>query len=115
MGLTGVYNAPVSEEEGIAIIKEAFSKGVTFLTHQTFMAWIMGMNPWWGRQLQTLGFAQIMIISRCIFLRRNIHYTFHGMLYKQNKESGSPDDLYFSNLMILESSQHDKTVNIYKI
>ncbi|PHT74909.1 Perakine reductase [Capsicum annuum] len=30
MGLTGVYNAPVSEEEGIAIIKEAFSKGVTF-------------------------------------------------------------------------------------
>ncbi|KAM3290387.1 perakine reductase [Capsicum chacoense] len=30
MGLTGVYNAPVSEEEGIAIIKEAFSKGVAF-------------------------------------------------------------------------------------
>lgn len=30
MGLTGVYNAPLPEEEGIAIIKEAFSKGVTF-------------------------------------------------------------------------------------
>ncbi|MCD7466370.1 hypothetical protein HAX54_002994 [Datura stramonium] len=30
MGLTGVCNTPVSEEEGIAIIKEAFSKGVTF-------------------------------------------------------------------------------------
>ncbi|KAL3829503.1 hypothetical protein ACJIZ3_018305 [Penstemon smallii] len=29
MGLTGVYNDPVSEEDGIAIIKEAFSKGVT--------------------------------------------------------------------------------------
>lgn len=31
MGLTGVYNAPVSEDEGIAIIKYAFSKGITFL------------------------------------------------------------------------------------
>ncbi|EXB93245.1 hypothetical protein L484_024589 [Morus notabilis] len=30
MGLTGVYNAPVSEDEGIAIIKHAFSKGITF-------------------------------------------------------------------------------------
>uniref|UniRef100_A0A3Q7EM59 NADP-dependent oxidoreductase domain-containing protein n=1 Tax=Solanum lycopersicum TaxID=4081 RepID=A0A3Q7EM59_SOLLC len=30
MGLTGVYNSPVHEAEGIAIIKEAFSKGVTF-------------------------------------------------------------------------------------
>ncbi|CAI9770409.1 unnamed protein product [Fraxinus pennsylvanica] len=30
MGLTGIYNNPVPEEEGIAIIKEAFSKGITF-------------------------------------------------------------------------------------
>ncbi|GLT32704.1 hypothetical protein SLA2020_073500 [Shorea laevis] len=30
MGLTGVYNSPVSEEEGISIIKDAFSKGITF-------------------------------------------------------------------------------------
>lgn len=30
MGLTGAYSSPVPEEEGIAIIKEAFSKGVTF-------------------------------------------------------------------------------------
>ncbi|KAJ8529397.1 hypothetical protein K7X08_036232 [Anisodus acutangulus] len=30
MGLTGVYNTHVLEEEGIAILKEAFSKGVTF-------------------------------------------------------------------------------------
>jgi aryl-alcohol dehydrogenase-like predicted oxidoreductase len=30
MGLTGVYNSPVSEEAGIAIIKEAFNKGITF-------------------------------------------------------------------------------------
>ncbi|KAL3813998.1 hypothetical protein ACJIZ3_015266 [Penstemon smallii] len=29
MGLTGGYNDPVPEEEGIAIIKEAFSKGIT--------------------------------------------------------------------------------------
>ncbi|CAI9770411.1 unnamed protein product [Fraxinus pennsylvanica] len=29
MGLSGVYNNPVSEEDGIAIIKEAFSKGIT--------------------------------------------------------------------------------------
>lgn len=30
MGLSGVYNSPVSEEDGIAIIKDAYSKGVTF-------------------------------------------------------------------------------------
>lgn len=30
MGLTGVYNAPLSDEDGIAIIKEAYSKGITF-------------------------------------------------------------------------------------
>lgn len=30
MGLTGVYNPPVSDEDGIAIMKYAFSKGVTF-------------------------------------------------------------------------------------
>ena len=30
LGLTGVYNDPVSEEEGISIIKYAFSKGITF-------------------------------------------------------------------------------------
>ncbi|KAL2478086.1 putative aldo-keto reductase 3 [Forsythia ovata] len=30
MGLSGNYNIPVPEEEGIAVIKEAFSKGVTF-------------------------------------------------------------------------------------
>ncbi|KAJ1687058.1 hypothetical protein LUZ63_018448 [Rhynchospora breviuscula] len=30
MGLTGVYNSPLSEEAGIAIIKEAFNKGITF-------------------------------------------------------------------------------------
>ncbi|KAF3454330.1 hypothetical protein FNV43_RR04777 [Rhamnella rubrinervis] len=30
MGLTGVYNSPVSDEDGILIIKEAFNKGITF-------------------------------------------------------------------------------------
>lgn len=30
MSLTGVYNAPVPEEEGITIIKYAFGKGITF-------------------------------------------------------------------------------------
>lgn len=30
MGLTGVYNSPVSEEDGILIIKEAFNRGITF-------------------------------------------------------------------------------------
>ncbi|CAI9765090.1 unnamed protein product [Fraxinus pennsylvanica] len=30
MGLTGNYNPPVPEDEGIAIIKEAFNKGITF-------------------------------------------------------------------------------------
>ncbi|KAF5952450.1 hypothetical protein HYC85_010394 [Camellia sinensis] len=30
MGLTGIYNSPVSEEDGIAIIRHAFSRGITF-------------------------------------------------------------------------------------
>ncbi|KAG4916944.1 hypothetical protein JHK87_054501 [Glycine soja] len=30
MGLTGAYNDPLPEEEGISIIKHAFSKGITF-------------------------------------------------------------------------------------
>ncbi|CAL9135624.1 unnamed protein product [Musa textilis] len=30
MGLTGMYNAPVSEEAGVAIIKHAFDNGITF-------------------------------------------------------------------------------------
>ncbi|KAJ9180113.1 hypothetical protein P3X46_008397 [Hevea brasiliensis] len=30
MGLSGMYNAPVSEEGGISIIKEAFNRGITF-------------------------------------------------------------------------------------
>ncbi|KDO45044.1 hypothetical protein CISIN_1g018374mg [Citrus sinensis] len=30
MGLTGMYNSPVSEEDGISIIKHAFNKGITF-------------------------------------------------------------------------------------
>ncbi|EPS58657.1 hypothetical protein M569_16153, partial [Genlisea aurea] len=30
MGLTGMYNDPVSEEDGIAILKEAFNQGITF-------------------------------------------------------------------------------------
>ncbi|XP_058213416.1 perakine reductase-like isoform X1 [Rhododendron vialii] len=30
MGLTGIYNSPVPEEDGIAILKHAFSKGITF-------------------------------------------------------------------------------------
>ncbi|XP_065854551.1 probable aldo-keto reductase 1 [Euphorbia lathyris] len=30
MGLTGVYNAPIAEEDGISIIKEAFNRGITF-------------------------------------------------------------------------------------
>ena len=30
MGLTGAYSDPVSEEDGMSIIKYAFSKGITF-------------------------------------------------------------------------------------
>ncbi|KAG5626360.1 hypothetical protein H5410_011578 [Solanum commersonii] len=36
MGLSGAYNTPVPEEEGIAIIKEAFNKGVTFFDTSDF-------------------------------------------------------------------------------
>lgn len=30
MGLTGIYNSPLSEEEVTSIIKDAFAKGITF-------------------------------------------------------------------------------------
>lgn len=30
MGLTGVYNDPVTEEVGVSIITDAFAKGITF-------------------------------------------------------------------------------------
>lgn len=30
MGLTGFYNAPISVEDGVAVVKEAFAKGITF-------------------------------------------------------------------------------------
>lgn len=30
MGLTGIYNSPIPEEDGIAILKEAYNQGVTF-------------------------------------------------------------------------------------
>lgn len=30
LGLTGVYNSPLSDEDGISIIKDAFNKGITF-------------------------------------------------------------------------------------
>ncbi|CAK9136039.1 unnamed protein product [Ilex paraguariensis] len=30
MGLTGIYNPPVPDEEGISMIKEVFNNGITF-------------------------------------------------------------------------------------
>lgn len=30
MGLSGVYNSPVAEEDGITILIDAFHKGITF-------------------------------------------------------------------------------------
>lgn len=30
MGLTGIYNNPLPEEEGSKVLKEAFNRGVTF-------------------------------------------------------------------------------------
>lgn len=30
MGLSGILNDPVPEEDGIAILKEAYNKGITF-------------------------------------------------------------------------------------
>lgn len=30
MGLSGVYNAPLSHEEGCSVIKEAYNRGITF-------------------------------------------------------------------------------------
>jgi aryl-alcohol dehydrogenase-like predicted oxidoreductase len=36
MGLTGAYNSPLSDEDGISIIKYAFNKGITFFDTSDF-------------------------------------------------------------------------------
>lgn len=53
MGLTGVYNAPISETDGISIIKHAFHKGITFFdtadvygatTNEVLVGKVMGVQ-----------------------------------------------------------------------
>jgi hypothetical protein len=45
-GLSEIYNAPLSHEDGCSIIKEVFNRGVTFLIHQISKDTIMIMKSW---------------------------------------------------------------------
>ncbi|KAG6775224.1 hypothetical protein POTOM_018663 [Populus tomentosa] len=37
MGLAGVYNSPLSDEDGISVSKDDFNKGITFLIQQMYI------------------------------------------------------------------------------
>lgn len=37
MGLAGVYNSPLSDEDGISVLKDDFNKGITFLIQQMYI------------------------------------------------------------------------------
>ena len=57
-GLTGAYNDPLSDEEGISVLKHAFSKGITFFD----TADVYGANT-----------NEIMVGKVCLF----VHYKFN--------------------------------------
>ena len=60
MGLTGAYNDPIAEEDGISIINYAFTKGITFFD----TADIYGNN---GANEVLLGKVQRISLSFCLY------------------------------------------------
>ncbi|XP_044481365.1 probable aldo-keto reductase 1 [Mangifera indica] len=64
MGLTGIYNAPLSEEDGISIIKEAFNKGITFFdTADVYGAHSNEVMV--GKALKQLPREKIQLATKC--------------------------------------------------
>nr|XP_010906466.1 perakine reductase [Elaeis guineensis] len=62
-GLTGIFNAPVAEEAGIAIIKDAFNKGITFFDTADFYG--LGTNEILvGKALKQLPREKIQLATK---------------------------------------------------
>ncbi|KAJ4820210.1 NAD(P)-linked oxidoreductase superfamily protein [Rhynchospora pubera] len=81
MGLTGVYNSPVSEEAGIAIIKEAFNKGITFFdTSDVYGAKTNEILV--GKALRQLPREKIQLATKFGIAR----FDFNRMIVKGNPE-----------------------------
>ncbi|KAF7817839.1 putative aldo-keto reductase 1 [Senna tora] len=73
MGLTGIYNDPVTDEVGISIIKHAFSKGVTFFD----TADLYGANAneiLVGKALKELPRQQIQLATKFGIIETNGNY-----------------------------------------
>ncbi|XP_057439497.1 probable aldo-keto reductase 1 isoform X2 [Lotus japonicus] len=85
MGLSGAYNDPVSEEDGLSIIKYAFSKGVTFFdTADVYGA--AGANELLvGKALKQLPREKVELATK-FGISRSQSRDFSGMIVK-----GSPD------------------------
>ncbi|KAL2455381.1 putative aldo-keto reductase 3 [Abeliophyllum distichum] len=64
MGLTGIYNSPVPEEEGIAIIKEAFHKGITFFDTSDIYGVNHANEYWVGKVLKELPRENIQLATK---------------------------------------------------
>ncbi|XP_031248942.1 probable aldo-keto reductase 1 [Pistacia vera] len=64
MGLTGMYNAPLSEEDGISIITDAFSEGITFFdTADVYGAHSNEVMV--GKALKQLPREKIQLATKC--------------------------------------------------
>ncbi|KAL9235124.1 hypothetical protein vseg_009916 [Gypsophila vaccaria] len=68
MGLTGAYNAPLSEADGVSIIKYAFSKGITFFdTADVYGATTNEVLV--GKALKELPRDKVQIATKCGIVR----------------------------------------------
>ncbi|KAF0923676.1 hypothetical protein E2562_006653 [Oryza meyeriana var. granulata] len=81
MGLTGVYNAPVAEEDGVAVVRHAFDAGVTFF--DTADAYGPHTNEvLLGKALKQLPREKVQVATKCGIAG----FDANGMLVK-----GTPD------------------------
>lgn len=85
MGLSGAYNDPVAEEDGVSIIKYAFNKGITFFdTADVYGA--AGANELLvGKALKQLHREKVQLATK-FGISRTQSRDFSGMIVK-----GSPD------------------------
>lgn len=58
MGLTGVYNLPVSDDAGISIIKHAFDNGITFFD----------TSDAYGPQTSEILLGKVVVLSVVLFM-----------------------------------------------
>jgi len=61
MGLTGAYNDPLQEQDGISVIKYAFSKGITFF--DTADVYGANANELLVGKVQTVSFLLLFTVS----------------------------------------------------